>query len=245
MDLDTQLAVQSYCFRNFKDNSTVADLVKECGFSAIELCAVHADFNNESAFEDITNLYRDNGIRIASIGVESFSEDEETARKRFEFVKKSGAHVMSIGFSPDTVPAAYRTVEKLAEEYGVKCGIHNHGGTHWLGSSQMLESVLDSTESTIGLCLDTGWALHSGEDPADMARKFSDRLYIVHIKDFIFDRSGKPEDVPAGTGAVDLAGLFDVLKGIPYSGPIIIEYEGNPENPVDALKQCAEAIRNV
>lgn len=245
MDINAQLAVQSYCFRNFKDNSTVADFVKECGFSAIELCAVHADFNNESAFEDIVNLYRKKDIRIVSIGVESFTENEEAARKRFEFAKKSGTHVMSIGFGPDAVPAAYRTVEKLADEYSITCGIHNHGGTHWLGSSQMLASVLDSTESTIGLCLDTGWALHSGENPADMARNFSDRLYIVHIKDFIFDRSGKPEDVPAGTGAVDLSGLFDVLKGMSYSGPVIIEYEGDPEDPIDALKQCAENIRSL
>jgi hypothetical protein len=38
--------VQSYCFRHFKDNADVAQKVLEIGVKSIEVCAVHADFND-------------------------------------------------------------------------------------------------------------------------------------------------------------------------------------------------------
>ncbi len=45
--------VQSYCFRNFKNNADVAQKVREIGVDKIELCGVHADFNQPSAFKDV------------------------------------------------------------------------------------------------------------------------------------------------------------------------------------------------
>ena len=36
--MELNLGVQSYCFRNFKDNKKVAEMVKELGLDKIELC---------------------------------------------------------------------------------------------------------------------------------------------------------------------------------------------------------------
>lgn len=243
MDIEKQLAVQSFCFRNFKDNREVAGMVKECGLSAIELCGVHADFNDESSFDDIIGIYRDSGVSIISIGVEKMTDDKDAARRRFEFVKKAGAQVMSVDFPPDSVPAAYRTVEELADEYDILCGIHNHGGRHWLGSTQILAHVFNSTSKRIGLSLDTAWALDSGEDPVAMADRFSERIHIVHLKDFTFSPSRQHKDVIAGTGNLDLSALFTTLEGTSYDGPLVIEYEADPEAPVESLKKCADNIR--
>lgn len=59
----------------------------------------------------------------------------------------------------------------------------------------------------------------SGLDPVEMAQKFSERLYSVHIKDFSFNPAGKPEDVVAG--------------------------EGDPVNPVAELKEGLEKIKTL
>jgi hypothetical protein len=37
--------------------------------------------------------------------------------------------------------------------------------------------------------------------------------------------------------------LLDFLVSIDYSGYLTLEYEGNPDNPVDALKKCVEKIK--
>jgi sugar phosphate isomerase/epimerase len=242
MDMDKQLAVQSYCYCGFKENETVVKMVKESGYSAIELCAVHVDFNDESTFDEVISLYQDNGISIVSIGVEGFKNDEASERKRFEFAKKAGVSLISANFSPDTFHEAFPAAQKLADEYDINLAIHNHGGRHWLGCSQILSYVYSVTSPRIGLCLDTGWALHSHEDPVQMAEKFADRLYTLHIKDFVFDKTGQHEDVIVGTGILDKNGLFETLDKNGFSGPVIIEYEGDKDNPVPALKKCQEAM---
>ncbi len=243
MDIAKDLAIQSYCFRGFKDNVKVAEMVKECGATSIEVCGVHADFNDESTFDGVIKTYADAGVAIVSIGCENISDDEAAARKRFEFCKASGARYMSVGFSPATVPAAYRVAEELCDEYGVKLGIHNHGGRDWLGNSTMLRHTFGQTNDSIGLCLDTAWALDSREDPVKMADEFAARLYGLHFKDFVFDKARTPEDVVIGTGNLDLPGLMASLKSGGFDGYAVIEYEGDVDNPVPALTECVDIVK--
>ncbi len=237
-----KLGVQSYCFRNFKDNKKVIELLKECKLSRIELCGVHVDFSDVNRFEKIVSLYKENGIDIFSIGVCGFGNNENEERKLFEFAKLAGAKVISATFDINTVPASYRTAEKLADEYDINLAIHNHGGKHWLGSAAMLNYVFKNTTERIGLCLDTAWALDSGEDPLEMAEKFRDRLYSIHLKDFVFDKARKPEDVIIGEGNLKLKELLTKLRENKFDGPAIIEYEGDANNPLSAIKECIKSI---
>ncbi len=71
--IEKNLGVQSYCFRHFTDNSTVAQKVRGIGLDKIELCAVHADFNTPDKFGDVVRIYADAGVKIVSIGVQTFA----------------------------------------------------------------------------------------------------------------------------------------------------------------------------
>lgn len=238
-----KLGIQSYCFRNFKDNKKVIELLKECKLSKIELYGgAHINFSDVEQFKDVISLYGENGIDIFSIGVCLFRNNEPEERKLFEFAKLAGAKVISADFDINTVPESYRTAEKLADEYDINLAIHNHGGRHWLGSAAMLNYVFKNTTERIGLCLDTAWALDSGEDPLEMAEKFKDRLYSIHLKDFVFDKVRKPEDVIIGEGNLKLKELLIKLRENKFDGPAIIEYEGDADNPLPAIKECIESI---
>ncbi len=240
-----KLGVQSWCFREFKDNQKVIELIKGLGLSHIELCRVHVDFTNESTFDPVIQLYRDHGMTIDSIGVEGISTDESQAKKLFEFAQRAGIKTFSVDFDLKTAPQCFRIAEKLAAQYGIRVAIHNHGGWHWLGCVQMLEQIFATTNDQIGLCLDTAWAMDSGEDPIQMIQKFSKRLYGIHIKDFVFDRARKPKDVVVGTGNLDLKKLDETLKQVNFNGYTILEYEGDVSNPIPALAQCIEALRKI
>ena len=242
MNYREKLAVQSYCYRGTGDNADVAAKVKECGFAGIELCGRHVDFSDESTFDSIIETYTSAGVDIVSIGVCRFANDEAAERKLFEFARKAGCPTISADFAIDATPACYRTAEKLADEYDVKLGIHNHGGRHWLGSAQALGHVFAQTGPRIGLMLDTAWALHSHEDPIAVAERFADRLYGLHVKDFVFDKTGQHRDVVVGTGCLDMPRLFNLLDGAGFDGQVILEYEGDVDNPVPALKECGDAI---
>jgi sugar phosphate isomerase/epimerase len=107
----------------------------------------------------------------------------------------------------------------------------------------MLAQVFKNTSDRIGLCLDTAWAMHAHEDPIAMAEQFGDRLYGLHIKDFVFDRAGQHKDVVVGTGNLDLGKLNATLKAVDFDGVAVLEYEGDVSNPVPALSECVAAIR--
>lgn len=237
------LAVQSYCFRGFKDNAKVIQLVKDLGLGGIEICGVHADFNKPETFDGVIKQYQDAGLRIVSIGVETLGPDEDACRKRFEFARRCGASVFSVNFRPATFLATLPIVYKLHEEYQIKVAIHNHGGYHWLGSGEILDWVFSITRCCVGLNMDTAWALDAKQNPVEWCTRFAKRMYAVHIKDFVFDRARQPSDVVVGTGNLDLSKMIAALKAGGFSGPAILEYEGDVNDPVPALRQCVEQVR--
>lgn len=232
-----KLGIQSWCFRSYKETGKIVEALRQCGVDGIELCGVHIDIHHP---EETVRQYTDSGIRITAFGVHHFSNDETAARKVFELAALAGFPSISAGLDPDAIDM----VEKLCAEYGKKLAIHNHGRRHPLGSVWALEDLFRRTSENIGLCLDTAWMLDSGENPLEVARKFRNRLYGTHIKDFIFDRAGKPEDVVVGTGNLELKAYLDYLRETDYQGYLTLEYEGDADHPVPALRECVKAIQN-
>lgn len=238
--------VQSYCFRSIKDNNDVAEAVKKIGLGKIEICGVHCSFGDTAAHQQVIDTYQNAGVAIQSIGVEGMGPDEAENRKRFDFAKAAGLKHMSINFNPDSFDQAHPIVQKLAEEYDIRCGIHNHGGYHWLGSDQALRYVFSKVGDRIGVCMDTAWALSARQDPVKWVHAFKDRLFAVHMKDFVFESpTGKHQDVVVGTGNLDLPALAKACEDVGFDGQAILEYEGDVDNPIPSLTRCVEAIRAV
>lgn len=236
-----QLGVQSWCFRTYKTNQEVINAVKNSGLDAIELCPVHIDPTNSAAVDTALQMYRDNGITVTAYGVTNFVNDEAAVRPLYELAKKAGFSAISADPDLDALPL----LEQLCGEYGVKLAVHNHGRKHRYGSYAQLDDLFKRTSPAIGLCLDTAWMMDSGEDPIDAMEKYADRLYGMHLKDFVFARNGKPEDVVIGKGNLDLPKLFDTMARVNFSGYLTLEYEGDEQNPVPSVQQCVEQLRQL
>jgi inosose dehydratase len=243
MNIADKLGVQSYCFRGFKENKKVAEMVRAIGVSRIELCGVHANFEDASSYDKVIADYEDAGVKIVSIGVQGMAGNAAKEKHYFEFLKACGGKFMSVDFALHAVPKCLKVAEKLAEKYGVKLAIHNHGGAHWLGNGTALDWVFGQTGPRIGLCMDTAWTLDSRENPVAWAERFAKRLHGLHIKDFIFDRARRPEDVVVGTGNLDLPGLFKACEKAKFKGYAVLEYEGDVNDPVPALTKCVKAVQ--
>ena len=240
------IAVQSYCYRNFVPLPDLIAQLKATGIDATELCAVHANFGDVSTHAATIKAFKDAGVRIAAIGVERMTGDESKDRPRFEFCKSGGVPNLSISFGPELLDedfAGLKRVDAMAAEYGIKVGIHNHGGYDWLGTETILSYVLKHTKH-IGIHMDTAWMIDAKQDPITCVEKFGDRLYGIHVKDFLYNERRQWRDVVIGTGILDLPGLMKKLDGIGFSGPIVIEYEGDMDNPVPALRECVAKLKD-
>src|SRR3954469_25013564 len=226
--MNQPIAMQSYCYRHFKALPAFFEQLKSTGVSATEVCRIHTNFDDVSQFPGTIDQFRKAGVQIVAIGVEKMMGDDALDRPRFEFCKQAGVKNMSITFDPATFfEGKLKSVEKLADEYDLKLGIHNHGGYDWLGNSTILQYVFSKTSKRIGLHLDTAWAIDAKQNPVEMAEKFADRLHGVHVKDFVYDPKRNPKDVVIGQGILDLPKFMTVLKNHNFSGPLVIEYEGD------------------
>lgn len=236
--ISSKLAIQSWCFRGFEEIDAMLERLLACNISNLELCGFHCKPERGQATSTIKRIM-DAGVNITAYGVHKFTADETNGRAAFDITRQAGFETISADLANGGLPVA----EALCREYGVKLAIHNHGRRHALGSVAALDTLFAATGPEIGLCLDTAWMLDSGEDPLQVAERFKERLYGIHIKDFVFDRDGKPRDVVVGTGNLDLQGLMHYLKSIDYQGFVTLEYEGDMDNPVPALSECVAAIQ--
>lgn len=245
MSAAKDFGVQSYCFRHFKDNAVVAKKVREIGLDKIEVCAVHADFNNPTAWKDVVKTYADAGISILSIGVQTF-QGLDSEKQWFECAAAAGAKYISCHFKVSNYLQAIPVVRKNCQEFGIKAAIHCHGGYMFGGSPDVIDHLIGLGGPEIGLCIDTAWCMQIGPNqgkPVEWAKRFGKNLYGIHYKDFTFGRNGKWEDVVVGTGNLDLPAFVSALEEVNFGGFAVIEYEADVENPVPALTKCVESMR--
>ena len=216
--------------------------LKKAGVIATEACGVHANFGDPSTAAAVVAQFKEAGVKIVAIGVEYLTGDYAKDRPRFEWCKAAGVKHMSISFPPEALFDGVKNIEKLADEFDLQLGIHNHGGYDWLGNPTILKYIFDHTSKRIGLHMDTAWAIDAKQNPVEMAEKFIDRLVGVHVKDFLYDKLRNPSDVIIGSGILDLPKFVKVLQGANFAGPLVIEYEGDVENPVPALSDCVKKL---
>jgi len=236
--------VQSWCFREFKDNVDVAQKVRSIGLNKIELCGVHADFADPEGFKKVVDIYKAGGVTPVSIGVQTF-KGEAVERKWFECAKVGGFKHISAHFTVDTFDKAVPATAKLAEEFDIKVGLHCHGGYMFGGSEDVIKHILKIGGERIGVNIDTAWCMQAAYwyDPVKWVREtFKGRIYGVHYKDFAFT-GRKWDDVVVGTGNLNLPEFIKALEETNFNGMAVIEYEAQPENPVPKLDACVKAMR--
>ena len=102
-----------------------------------------------------------------------------------------------------------RCADTLKKE-GISLLIHNDGA-----ASRQLQDGMSVYEQFLKLCTDdvgaqpdVGWLLHEGIDPEAFLWRNKDRIRSLHYKDM--DASGN--EVPIGTGAVDMAACFQFAR---------------------------------
>ncbi|MBC2595605.1 sugar phosphate isomerase/epimerase [Ruficoccus amylovorans] len=242
-----QLGVQSYCFRNFKDNADVASKVKEIGLDRVEVCAIHANFHDLEGWKNVVKTYEDAGVKIVSIGVETLHGDP-AERDLFECVKLAGAKHISVHFKVESYVRAIAQTRQLAREYGVKVGIHCHGGYMFGGQPDVLDHLIGLGAPEIGLCMDTAWCMQIGPklgQPIEWLKRYAGHLTGIHFKDFVFEKNGQWKDTVVGQGNLDLPAYAKTVTDSGFGGMAVIEYEADPQNPVPALKNCVEQMKKV
>jgi inosose dehydratase len=127
-------------------------------------------------------------------------------------------------------------VVAIAEEHGLHASYHPHLTTI-VESPEQLEKVM--ARSRINFCPDTAHLVAGGGNPAELIRRYGDRIVYVHLKDFTAEPFAF---LPLGRGDVDFAAILDELERAEFDGWITIELDGFDGAPVDAARESKQYL---
>jgi sugar phosphate isomerase/epimerase len=235
------IGVQSYSLRNFDAHQAVRH-IQGMGLHFVEMFGKHLSLQSTGEqIDQMRHLLAASKISLNAHGVNPFTKDHEANRKTFEFAKRAGIR----NITADPALDSFDSLDKLVAEYQIRVCIHNHGPEHRYNSIESVQKAVDGHHALIGACVDTGHFIRSGVDPVEAITKLGNRVFAVHLKDDQYKGDKRSHNVVIGRANLDVAGVFRALKQIefPGDGSISLEYESNPDNPIDDMKQCLEVIR--
>ncbi len=190
-------------------------------------------------------------------------EEIEALQNHLHLLKSLGANVMvfcevtgcvhgdqstAVSRRPVMTDAQWQTLaERLNQvamyclDQGVRIAYHHHMGTV-VESADDIRRLMDNTDPTVGLLLDTGHLMFSGGDPLEIQQEYAGRICHVHCKDIRADVLADVRNrdlsfldavlngvftVP-GDGCIDYSTLFKGLKASGYQGWLVVEAEQDP-----------------
>ena len=177
-----------------------------------------------------------------------------------ERTQNAGRITSGMGLSETQWKVYAQGVEKIANEakdtFGIRTVFHHHCAGY-IETPEEVNKLMESTNpELVGLCLDIGHYAFGGGDPVEALKKYADRIWHVHFKDFdpkvaqlsqenngnYFDAIKRGVFCELGKGNVDFKTIVNLLHDINYKDWIVVEQDilpgmGNP-------KDCAQANRN-
>lgn len=234
------IGVQSFSLRNYNVVEAIRH-IQGMGLHYVEFFSKHlSPAATDKQLAENRQLLKRAKVSISAHGVNRFSKDEAANRKVFEFAKRAGIRNITANPTLDS----FDSLDKLVAEYNIRIAIHNHGPGALYDTIASVQKAVKGRHKLIGACVDTGHFIRSKEDPVKAVHELGPRVFGVHMKDEA-KQEKKSHNVVIGSGHLDVLGLFKGLKkvGFPADGSLSLEYEANPANPIDDMKQCLAVAR--
>ncbi len=236
-----KLGIQLYSLRGF-DVDQALKHASDLGFEQVEFYSGMLPTNaSADEIKAIQKKVADLGMTISAHGVNRLTKDADANRKIFQFAKAVG--IPTITADPD--PDSFDNLDELVEEFDIRVAIHNHGPKHRYNKAIDVLHAIEGHDARIGACADLGHYIRSGQRATEVIRLLEGRLYGIHLKDFA-EMKDQTHGVILGKGFLDVEGVFRALKatGFPDNGAISLEYEENPKDPIDDIRQCVAIAKD-
>lgn len=254
-----KLAMAGITLVSFKTDEALAFCEKH-GFHDFCVKNFHLPFHAKPAeIAEFRRTCADRGITPYAAGPIYLSAPDE-AKRRFDYAAALGVDtivgVPCVQKGPNwSDMCADRTLcevcAKLADEYGMKFAIHNHGLDRRTGGNPNLYPTVPAIYEMIkdlgprmGFCVDWAYTYADGLDCAAIARTYADRIFDGHVRCISNPKNGSSGTNPARR-AFDYADIFAALGEIGYAGRLGLELSNAfPDNPqwIDESRDYFEGL---
>ena len=150
---------------------------------------------------------------------------------------------------------AERVAHAVKDKYGMRTVFHHHCAGYVETPDEVSKLMELTNPELLGLCLDMGHYAFGGGNPVEALKKYYDRIWHVHFKDFDpkvgraakennFDYFKSVEEgvfCELGNGNVDFESIVAILIEKGYDGWIVVEQDVLPG--MGSPKKCADHNR--
>jgi sugar phosphate isomerase/epimerase len=252
-------AISTVSLPSFPWREALAEAAK-AGYRNVELIMIprwtHAPQLGETSAAEVAAEAARCGVVIIGLhagaldGTSGRSIDETFGyvKRIIEFANEARIPLVNVngGFVPSTsghdpyerirglgrLAAALRELEPWLSKFDRRLALENHHH-YQLETPDDYREVFDRLPATerIGITVDTGHFTSSKVDMPAFIGRFGDRVFHVHVKDHIGERS-----VPLGQGHTDNRSVVATLAGKRYDGYFSVELEVHDKNEVDHVR---------
>ncbi|NBJ05104.1 sugar phosphate isomerase/epimerase [Alistipes sp. Z76] len=225
-----QIGLQLYSVnQDMGDVEASLQKVADAGYNVVETLGSPECFGLPAA--EFKALCDSKGIKIVSthtaIGMDPNDEEGVMNKWRavFDGLKTMGAKYCVIpGFGLGSnleelqgVCDYFNKVGKLAKEYGLLLGYHNHSHEYNVMDGQVIwEYMIEHTDpECVFFQMDVFWTTKGGKNPVEYLKKYPERIKMLHIKD---------EMVIGDSGEIDFEAIFKQFYANGYSD-FVVEQE--------------------
>ncbi len=270
------VALQLYSVRNEAQADLDGTLkqIKEMGYDGVEFAGLY-----EYSAEEVRDLCKKHDLVPISAHVNMKETLDVGAEEMYDRYKSIGCQFVVIPHVPsnycksdEDFPELVNICKKLgkaAKDRGMQLCYHNHDFefTNMINGKHMLDVLYESVDANLlQTQLDTCWVNVGGENPAEYVRKYAGRCRIVHLKDFVGQKSdnmyaliGVDDDAekksqenqkfefrPVGYGLQDFPAI---LKAAEESGVewVVVEQDqpSMEKTPLECAKMSIEYLKTI
>ena len=233
-----KIAMAGYTYVKSNVDQTLAALEK---LDVHYLCVknFHLPFDSIAAqIAEFKKKCADRGVTPYGVGPISMSTPDE-AKKYFDYAAALGVGVL-VGIpgekkminGKEKSASSRKMCEvcaKLAGEYKIKYAIHNHGANPKTGNPNLYPTLVSTYEyirdldPNIGFCMDIAYTYADGFDPAEIIRKYGNRIFDGHIRNIAAPGDNGSAGVSGPAGVINYRPVFEALRDIGYEGCLGLE----------------------
>ncbi|HLW19873.1 MAG TPA: sugar phosphate isomerase/epimerase family protein [Cyclobacteriaceae bacterium] len=235
-----KLGIAGYSFVHF-DLEKSLEMMRKVDVHYLCIKDFHLPY--DSSTEQIAAFHRqlkDSGVTGYAVGP-IYTRTREEMDNAFDYAKRVGVD-MVVGI-PNHEDLEY--LDTKVKETNIRFAIHNHGPEDKLypNATSIIERI-NNLDARIGLCFDMGHNMRDGHDPIADFRKYSDRIFDMHLKN-VTAAEAEGKTCELGRGVIDIPAFVKMLRKAKYYGVCSLEYEKDMKEPLAGIAESVGYFNGV
>jgi len=222
-----KVGMAGYSFAKLNDLDKSLSIIQRADVHYLCIKDFHLPFKSTTA--EIATFHaklKEKGVTGYAVGP-IYMKTEAEIDSAFAYAKRVGVKLI-VGV-PNYELLPY--VDKKVKEYDFHYAIHLHGPDIKIypDAKDVWDHVKD-LDPRIGMCLDIGHDTRFGNDAVADLKKYSSRVFDIHIKD-VTGPTKLGYSIEIGRGIIDFPAFIKMLREVGYSGMCSLEYERDMATP--------------